>query len=50
MLFDCDTFIVLIDWKLLKKVDYSLLATFVAFFVFVGNITRIESITNVVEN
>ena len=42
-------FIVLIDWKLLKKVDYSLLATFVAFFVFVGNITRIESITNVVE-
>lgn len=42
-------FILLIDWKILKKVDYSLLATFVAFFVFVGNIGRIEAITSVVE-
>lgn len=42
-------FVLLIDWKILKKVDYCLLATFAGFFVFVGNITRIESITNVVE-
>lgn len=32
------------DSKLLKKVDYPLLATFVCFFVFVGNIARIDAI------
>lgn len=31
------------DIKLLDKVDYALLATFVGFFVFVGNIARIEA-------
>lgn len=30
--------------KLLLKVDYALLATFVCFFVFVGNIARIEAV------
>lgn len=33
---------VLCDVKLLMKVDYALLATFVCFFVFVGNIARID--------
>jgi len=36
--------VVCIDWKLLGKVDYALLATFVCFFVFVGNIARIEPV------
>lgn len=34
------------DRKLLLKVDYCLLATFVCFFVFVGNIARIETVSN----
>lgn len=36
-------------WKnelLLKKVDYNLLLTFVAFFVFIGNMERIEAVGN----
>lgn len=28
------------NWKLLKKIDYSLLATFVFFFIFIGNMGR----------
>lgn len=32
------------DRKLFLKVDYALLATFVCFFVFVGNIARIEAV------
>lgn len=35
---------ILLDRRLLLKVDYPLLATFVCFFVFVGNIGRIEII------
>lgn len=34
-------YIVLYDRKILRKVDYSLLATFVALFIFIGNIGRI---------
>ncbi len=33
------------DVKLLLKIDYILLATFVCFFVFVGNIARIDAIS-----
>ena len=33
------------DRKLLKKVDYALLATFVCFFVFVGNLGRVEAVS-----
>lgn len=33
-----------LNWRLLLKVDYCLLATFVCFFVFVGNIARIEAV------
>lgn len=32
--------------SLLKKVDFALLATFVCFFVFVGNISRIEAVSD----
>ena len=34
------------DIKLLAKVDYALLATFVCFFVFVGNIARIDTVSD----
>ena len=33
-----------LDARLLLKVDYALLATFVCFFIFVGNISRIETV------
>lgn len=35
---------VIFDRKTLMKVDYALLATFVCFFVFVGNIARMEAV------
>lgn len=38
--------ILLFDRGLLKKVDYSLLMTFAGFFVFIGNMSRIESINS----
>lgn len=38
----------ILDRKLLLKVDYGLLATFVCFFVFVGNISRIEAVSEFV--
>lgn len=34
----------ILNWRLILKVDYCLLATFVCFFVFVGNIARIEAV------
>lgn len=36
------------DWKLLAKADYMLLATFVAFFVLVGNIEQIPEVNELV--
>lgn len=38
----------LTGWKLLKKVDYFLLLTFCAFFIFVGNMSNIEPVRNAV--
>lgn len=38
--------VIVIDRKLFSKVDYSLLATFVFFFVFTGNIGNIEPVKN----
>lgn len=38
--------ILILDKKILKKVDYSLLMTFVCFFILVGNIGQVESIKN----
>nr|MBP3597916.1 anion permease [Eubacterium sp.] len=38
----CVTAVMIVyDWKRLKEVDYSLLATFLAFFIFIGNMGRI---------
>jgi len=36
----------IVDRELLKEADYSLLLTFVCFFVFVGNLERINSVKN----
>lgn len=36
--------ILIYDRKLLKRVDYCLLLTFVCFFMFIGNMSRIESV------
>ncbi|MCL2320386.1 MAG: SLC13 family permease [Treponema sp.] len=36
--------IAIVDRGLLKKIDYGLLLTFVAFFIFVGNLDRIDAI------
>lgn len=38
--------VLLLNRRLLLKVDYTLLATFVCFFVFVGNIGRIETVNS----
>lgn len=37
--------VLIIDRKLVLKADYGLLATFVCFFVFVGNIARVEAVS-----
>ncbi len=37
---------VICNWRILGKVDYALLATFVCFFVFVGNIARIDAVSS----
>ncbi len=39
-----------VDKKALKDVDYPLLITFCAFFVFAGNISRVEAIKEVLNN
>lgn len=39
----------IIDRKLIKKVDYSLLLTFIAFFIFIGNIKNISSVQALLE-
>lgn len=38
--------ILIFDRKILKTVDYSLLLTFVCFFIFIGNMGRIDTINN----
>ena len=45
LLFTAIAAALLFDRSLLKKVDYSLLVTFVCFFVFVGNIARIPAVS-----
>lgn len=42
--------IFIIDKNVLLKVDYSLLLTFIAFFVFIGNMGRIDSIYDFLSN
>ncbi|MBQ7065193.1 MAG: citrate transporter [Lachnospiraceae bacterium] len=41
---------ILIDRKILKKPDYSLLFTFVFFFIFIGNMKHLESVCALLEN
>lgn len=40
----------LTDRSVLKKVDYSLLITFVSFFIFIGNMGRIEAVREFLSN
>ena len=40
------TFLLLFDKKALRDVDYSLLFTFVFFFIFAGNMARIDAVSN----
>ncbi len=42
--------VLILDSRLLLRVDYTLLATFVFFFIFVGNIARIESVRSFFDN
>ncbi len=39
-----------VDRKALKRVDYGLLATFAFFFIFSGNMSRIDAISNILGN
>ena len=41
-------FVVMINRKLLLKVDYSLLFTFIFFFIFIGNMSNVEAFKNAV--
>lgn len=36
------------NWKLLFKIDYGLLATFIAFFIFIGNVSRISAFQSMI--
>ena len=38
------------DRHILKKPDYVLLATFVCFFIFIGNVSSIESVRNIISS
>lgn len=42
--------ILIIDKSIFKNIDYSLLFTFVEFFIFVGNIQKMEFISNIIKN
>lgn len=46
----CSVLIALSDYKIFSKVDYALLATFVCFFIFSGNIGNIEGIQNFISS
>ena len=41
--------VIILDRKVLKKVDYSLLLTFVGFFIFIGNMGRIPMFSSLLE-
>ena len=42
--------ILIIDKSIFKNIGYSLLFTFVGFFIFVGNIQKMEFISNIIKN
>lgn len=41
-------FLIFTDRRLLAAVDYSLLGTFIAFFIFIGNLEHIEAFRNII--
>ena len=41
--------VIIFDRKILRKPDYALLATFVCFFILVGNLSSVESLTNLIK-
>lgn len=43
-------FVIIFNKKLIMKVDYFLLMTFIFFFIFIGNISNIDSIKTLVNN
>lgn len=43
-------FLLLMDREVLKRIDYALLATFICFFVFIGNMGRIEQFCMLLKN
>lgn len=43
-------FTIILNYKLFAKVDYALLGTFICFFIFVGNISRISAVQNLFSN
>lgn len=43
-------YLLVTDRPLLKKIDYSLLGTFLCFFIFIGNMGRIEGFCTLLEN
>ena len=43
-------FTLLFDRRILRKVDYSLLGTFVGFFIFIGNLGRIPAFSQFLSN
>lgn len=45
----CLIVMLLINRPVLKKVDYALLATFIGFFVFIGNMSRVETFNNLIK-
>lgn len=40
----------LLKKEILKKVDYNLLLTFLSFFIFIGNMGRVEAVSNAMES
>ncbi len=46
----CLIFLIIFDRKILKNIDYSLLGTFICFFVFIGNMGRIDSFCSFLES
>lgn len=50
MLTSCLMLIIIFDRNILKQIDYSLLGTFVALFIFVGNLGNIGAISNYLHN
>lgn len=46
----CTLLLITADFKLFAKIDYALLATFVCFFVFTGNIGRIPAVQSLLES